>query len=158
MKQDSIHLMKAFHYFPHHSLPIVMFCSLLLVTLLYMRGPLNVIFLLEVKWMQIIAKTVHKFSKWRQGCHIHVPQQWEAFNLLHTFPRCSHRSRWSAILSNTLGSQLGFWKTFPKGFPKPFQVFSNNRSFSRLASCNIILLCLTEALLSLSIQWEQECL
>lgn len=93
-----------------------------LLTLLYMRGPLSVIF--RGKWMQIIAKSVHKFSKQRQGCHIHVlcmmkfpTPVWEAFNLLHTFLICSHRFGQSAILRSTLGSRLGFWKTFPKYFP-----------------------------------------
>lgn len=41
---------------------------------------------------------------------------WEALNLLHTFPKCSHISRRPAILRKTLGFKLDFWKVF-KSFP-----------------------------------------
>lgn len=42
---------------------------------------------------------------------------WEAFNLLHIFPKCSHICREPAILRNTLGFRLDFWNFFPKSFP-----------------------------------------
>ena len=43
---------------------------------------------------------------------------WEAFNLLHNFPKCSHISRQPAILRNILGFRFDFWKFFPKTFPE----------------------------------------
>lgn len=108
--------------------------------------------------MQTIAKTVHKFSKVETRMS-HICALYDGVShssvrgiqLIAHFPQMFPYIQMACNPKKYSRLQIRFLENLS-------QVFSNNRSFSRLASCNIILLCLTEALMSLSIQLEWECL
>lgn len=105
------------------------------------------------KWMQIIAKTV-SFPNGEKDviyvCDEVSHSSVRGIQLIGHFPQMFPQIQTVCNPKKYSRLQIRFLENLS-------QVFSNKRTFSRLASCNIILVCLTDALLSLSTQSEWEC-